>query len=159
MTDTSTLKGLENALAPFPESAALVFYSEDGPIRPDYHITELKYARIDSVDCGGRMAQWHEAILQVVDGPQDAPGGTHLELGKAKAILTRAAAALPGVEALPLSIEFGPGNAVLQSYHAGVPVLKGSAVHVPLLARAPECKVLTQPTPQSIERPVVGCCK
>ena len=48
-----------------PESA-LVFVNSDGhTIHAGYHLTEIKAAKLDAVDCGGQTNRWNETIMQL----------------------------------------------------------------------------------------------
>ena len=45
---------------------ALVFTNSDGAtIHGGYHLTELKAASFDTVDCGAQKNQWNETIVQL----------------------------------------------------------------------------------------------
>jgi hypothetical protein len=44
----------------------LLFVNEEGAsIHSGYHLTELKAASFDTVDCGGQKNQWRETIVQL----------------------------------------------------------------------------------------------
>ena len=44
----------------------LVFVNEEGSsIHSGYHLTELKAASFDTIDCGGQKNQWRETIVQL----------------------------------------------------------------------------------------------
>ena len=44
----------------------LIFLNEQGAsIHSGYHLTELKAASFDTVDCGGQKNQWRESIFQL----------------------------------------------------------------------------------------------
>jgi uncharacterized protein DUF6428 len=52
----------------------LIFADLDGhAVHKGYHLTELKSASFDTVDCGGQLNQWQETIVQlwVPPGPTD----------------------------------------------------------------------------------------
>jgi hypothetical protein len=42
-------------------------------ISGSYHITEIKSARIESVDCGGTQNRWTEVVFQLLEPGQDDP--------------------------------------------------------------------------------------
>lgn len=45
---------------------ALLFVNDDGDtIHPGYHLTEIKAAKFDTVDCGGQKNRWNETIMQL----------------------------------------------------------------------------------------------
>src|SRR2546421_11326825 len=44
----------------------LVFVNADGDaIHGGYHLTEIKAAKFDTVDCGGQKNRWEETIMQL----------------------------------------------------------------------------------------------
>lgn len=61
-----------------PSASALVFSTEDGDIGSGYHVTEFKHAKVTGIDCGGRVSEWVEASVQLLDGS----GGSHMAVGK-----------------------------------------------------------------------------
>ena len=48
-------------------------------ISGSYHITEIKSARIESVDCGGTQNRWTEVVFQLLEPGQDDLGPVVLE--------------------------------------------------------------------------------
>ena len=127
---------LLSKLTALPGDHALIFETPAGPIGRGYHITELKHARITSIDCGGRIAEWQEASLQLLDGAQGAP----LTVGKAAAIITQSLARVPGLKDSPLHVEFAHGNQGLKLYHLSDP-RPGDGTTVLHLTDAPaQCK-------------------
>src|SRR5919206_2214059 len=44
----------------------LIFVNVDGEtIHAGYHLTEIKAAKFDTVDCGGEKNRWNETIMQL----------------------------------------------------------------------------------------------
>ena len=84
----------------------LIFRSDEGDIGGGYHVTELKQASINSIDCGGRTDEWTETVLQLLDGSGDTP----MSIEKFVAIVRRSEVALPGLSDAPLYFEFGHVN-------------------------------------------------
>ena len=50
-----------------------------------YHITEIKSARIESVDCGGTQNRWTEVVFQLLEPGQDDPS-RRMTVGRARKI-------------------------------------------------------------------------
>ncbi len=49
----------------------LIFENETGDtVHAGYHLTEIKAAHFDTVDCGGQTNRWDETILQLWVPPQ-----------------------------------------------------------------------------------------
>jgi len=72
-----TLNDLLTDLKSIPklEDTHLAFLLDGDVFETGYHITELKFAEITGVDCAGRLSNWQEAALQVLDGdgPMEMP--------------------------------------------------------------------------------------
>ena len=146
MTPETLLAHLES----LPADAPLIFRTDDGPIQGGYHVTELKHARISSIDCGARQAQWDEAALQLLDGM----GGDHMTVGKFAAILAQSIRHVAGLGPAPLTVEFGHGNRVKQVFHPGAPRLEVGVVVVPLDGSRAVCK----PAQESLQAAPASCC-
>ena len=54
-------------------------------ISGSYHITEIKSARIESVDCGGTQNRWTEVVFQLLEPSQDDPT-RRMTVGRARKI-------------------------------------------------------------------------
>lgn len=118
----------------------VLFEAEGDEVGRGYHLTELRLARISSIDCGGVADAWDEAQMQVLD----APGEAAMSAGKMTAILTRSAAEIDGLADAPLNVEFSPGNQGLGRYQIGAPREAGGFVTIPLTPMGPECKAMTR---------------
>ena len=60
----------------------LVFANSDGAtIHGGYHLTELKAASFDTVDCGAEKNQWNETIVQLWV-PEDEENGEFMTAQK-----------------------------------------------------------------------------
>ncbi|WP_425092776.1 DUF6428 family protein [Tropicimonas sp. S265A] len=133
----ATLTDLIADLSAQDPEAAAVFQLDGRDIQAGYHVTELKLARIDGIDCGGRRSHWQEAQMQVLDGY----GGKWMRAGKLAGILRQSAEALPGLADAPLSVEFAPGNAHLARYHLGpLGTDAEGRLTLPLVATRAVCK-------------------
>jgi hypothetical protein len=131
-----TLTELTEALAAAPADAPLIFEAPTVRSAPGYHVTELKLAEVSAIDCGGRQDSWREATLQILDGQ----GGAHMPVGKFLSIARRSAAAMDGLGAHPLRVEFAAGNARLELFEPQAPRLEEGAVVIPLGAQRATCK-------------------
>lgn len=132
MTPQSLLDGLQKMPADLP----LVFQTGEGTIGAGYHVTEFKVAKVGSIDCGGRLASWTEAALQLLDGQ----GGSHMKVGKFNNILEQSIARLTGLGESPLQVEFAHKNQGMRIYDLAAPELSGRAVAVRLRDVRAHCK-------------------
>jgi hypothetical protein len=72
------------------ESKGLLFeYQENKFVDTNYHITEVKNTVINSVDCGGKMDEWNETVIQLWESPSEKGKIGYLKSDKALSILER----------------------------------------------------------------------
>ncbi len=140
MTELASVNELSSFLKGRSAEDQVLFEAEGDEVDRGYHLTELRLARISSIDCGGVADAWDEAQMQVLD----APGEHAMSAGRMAAILTRSAAEIDGLADAPLNIEFSPGNQGLGRYRIGTPRGTDGFVTIPLTQMGPECKVRTR---------------
>lgn len=126
---------LENLKAA-PAQAALVFTSDEGDIGSGYHVTEFKLSRVTGIDCGGRVNDWQEAAVQLLDGS----GGSHMAVSKFTGILEQSIARVEGLGTAETYVEFSPNNKGLRTYNLQAPQVKGDSVLIRLQAASAVCK-------------------
>ncbi len=144
MTELASVYELSSFLKGRDATDEVLFEAEGDEVGRGYHITELRVARISSIDCGGVADAWDEAQMQVLD----APGDKAMSVGKIIAILSRSVAEIDGLADAPLNVEFSPGNQGLGRYRIGQPRAADGAVTIPLTPMGPECKALTRAMPK-----------
>jgi len=81
-------------------------------IQPGYHVTEIKYANVQSIDCGHGTDQWNELIIQLLDGHQHSKGGL-MSSNTLLKLISAASNSLPMTTAFELYIEFAPHNGAM----------------------------------------------
>ena len=87
---------------------ALIFQFPNGEtIGHNYHITEVKHATINSVDCGGREDSWHETIIQLMEGSPEIGKKEYLSTFKAKGIFKKVDRSFKFVKNSILKFEYG----------------------------------------------------
>ncbi len=155
MSDLANINDLTAYLKGRAEGDEVLFEAVGDDVGRGYHLTELRLARISSIDCGGVTDAWDEAQMQVLD----APGDTAMSAGKMTAILSRSAAEIDGLAAAPLKVEFSPGNEGLGRYQLGTPRSAAGVVTIPLTPMSPECKVMTRAFAKPAARECCGPAK
>ena len=66
------------------QGKALLFeYAPNLLVGANYHITEVKHMKIDSVDCGGRTDGWSETIIQLWESPKELGKRDFMKVDKA----------------------------------------------------------------------------
>ena len=95
----------------------LVFANSDGAtIHGDYHLTELKAASFDAVDCGAQKNQWKETIVQLWI-PEDEENGEFMTAAKLLSIYDNVAHLIPLDPTAEIRFEYGDENFPPSNYH------------------------------------------
>lgn len=91
----------------------LKFYLDGISINQGYHITEVKHACVNSMDCGKRTDTWEEILIQLLDGE---PGSTQgfMNTSKFMSIVSATLESFPEISESSLFFEFTPNNGPLQ---------------------------------------------
>lgn len=64
-------------------------YQPNSFVGANYHITEVKHTKIDSVDCGAGTDQWNETIIQLWESPEEKEKKEFMSAFKALGILKK----------------------------------------------------------------------
>jgi len=72
------------------KNKALLFeYAPEKFVGANYHITEVKHVKIDSVDCGSGTDAWNETIVQLWESPSEKGKRDYMSTFKALGILKK----------------------------------------------------------------------
>lgn len=72
------------------KNKALLFeYTPGRYVAPNYHITEVKHIKIESVDCGSGTDSWNETIVQLWESPSERDKTEYMSTFKALGILKK----------------------------------------------------------------------
>lgn len=88
------------------------FYFEDISIHQGYHLTEVKHASINSMDCGKTTHAWEELLIQLLDGDADSSQG-YISTSKFTGIIDATRKSLPEKSVPSLFFEFSPNGGPL----------------------------------------------
>lgn len=150
-----SLSKLRAALKPHAE-LPLVFIYDDRRIAPGYHVTEVKTARLSSLDCGGNPESWEETVIQLWDVNATAPA--HMKAAKFLGILEqverRVALDADGL----LVFECGDSARPMQVFTVGHIRTAEGHVTVELAARTATCKPRERGLDAGEVPAVSGCC-
>ena len=132
---------------------ALTIRYDEREVQGGYHITEVKFAILQTLDCGGSPDSWQETVLQVEDIPAE-DGKPRMTVGKFRSILATVDKKVRLNHDARLTIEIGrPGEAMRIFDIAGVSVEKDVAV-LTLGIRAAICK----PRHRAARADASSCC-
>ena len=95
----------------------LVFTNHEGTtIHGGYHLTELKAASFDTVDCVAQKNQWNETIVQLWV-PEDEENGESMTAAKSLSIYDKVARLIPLDLAAEIRFASGDENFPPSNYH------------------------------------------
>jgi len=132
-----TARHLLDAIAAHPVKP-LVFVYEGRPVRPGYHVTEVKTGRFTAIDCGANPEAWSETFIQLWD--VDERPRTHMAAGKFSAIIDKVAQLAPFEPDTKLTFEVSDGVAAMQLFHANAIDTSDEHITVNLARRPASCK-------------------
>ena len=118
-----TVQELLNTLSENANTPIQFSYADGRYLRPDYHLTEVKTQRVDSVDCGGSYTQWTDTIMQLHEPGGPLTATRSMTGAKVLAILNRVHQVKP--MDLDSEVFFEYGNA---EHHAAPHSVAGSSV-------------------------------
>tara|TARA_B100000809_G_C15088580_1_gene512348 strand:- start:133 stop:642 length:510 start_codon:yes stop_codon:yes gene_type:complete len=78
---------LFRVLEQYQDKSLLFEYKANKFVGANYHITEVKHIKVDSVDCGAQTDSWNETIIQLWESPLEKEKTEHMSVLKALGIL------------------------------------------------------------------------
>jgi hypothetical protein len=116
----------------------LVFLYDGKPVKPGYHVTEVKVGRFSALDCGANPEPWSEIFVQLWDIEEDER--THMTAGKFSAIVRKVSEHVRLDGSAKLTFEVSDGVRPMQLFCANAPVAEDGALRVVLTPRPASCK-------------------
>ena len=117
----------------------LIFVDVDGDaVHSGYHLTELKAASFDTVDCGGQANQWQETIVQLWV-PADADDD-YMTSAKFLKIFDKVRDMIPVKSEAEIHIEYGDENFFPSTYRIRSVTHDAGSTRVVLEPPATTCK-------------------
>ena len=121
------------------QSKRLIFTNSDGDtIHTGYHLTEIKAARFDTVDCGGQVNRWPETIFQL--WVPESADDEYMNADKFLRIYEKVSASIPVDENAEVRIEYGDENFFPSLYGINSISADKDALRVLLQPPATTCK-------------------
>jgi len=135
----------------------LVFVDRNGhAVHAGYHLTELKAARFDTVDCGGQLNQWQETIVQLWV-PADADDD-YMTAAKFLKIFDKVRGLVPVNLDTEIRVEYGDENFFPSTYHVRSVTHERDRTRVLLEPPATTCKARDRRTATSLVPSTPSCC-
>jgi len=122
------------------KSKQLIFENQTGAaIHPGYHLTELKSATFDTVDCGGQTNRWNETIVQLW-GPENEDSDEFMSTKKFLHIYDQVSGMIALDPEAEIRFEYSDENFAPSNYHVEKISENGKTVHVTLRLPQMTCK-------------------
>lgn len=117
----------------------LIFAASEGAVIPaGYHLTEIKAASFETVDCGGEINRWQETIVQLwVPSETD---DEYMSAGKFLRIYDQVSGMAPLNSDAEIRVEYGDENFFPSNYHVHSIAEDTSTIRAQLRAPATTCK-------------------
>ena len=129
---------LLDALANHGEKS-LVFVYDGREVLPGYHVTEVKSARFDALDCGANPESWRETFIQLWDVPAET-GKSYMPVWKFLAIMQKVADEVPFDREAKLTFEVSDPSSAMRIFGVSGLQIEGESVRVSLARRPASCK-------------------
>ena len=122
-----------------PGKALIFVNAESDTIHPGYHLTEIKAANFNTVDCGGEKNRWNETIMQLWV-PADERSVEFMTAGKFLRIYEKVALMIDVDPAAEVRFEYGDDNFFPSNYHVESITEDTAALRVELRPPETTCK-------------------
>ncbi len=133
-----TTKEFISALRKTPDDPLIFVNATGDAIHAGYHLTEIKAAHYDTVDCGGRTNRWNETILQLW-APADADE-EYMTAGKFLSIFDRVSGMISLDPEAEIRVEYGDENFYPSLYHVAAMTRDKVTIRVLLEPPITKCK-------------------
>jgi len=121
-----------------PENRLLFVDRGGGPIHTGYHLTELKTASFQTVDCGGQRNHWQETIVQLWVPPE--ADDDYMTAAKFLQIFDKVRGMIPLDFTAKIRVEYGDENFFPSTYHIRSVTHDRHATRVLLVPPETTCK-------------------
>jgi hypothetical protein len=134
----------------------LVFHYDGKPVKPGYHVTEVKVGKFSGLDCGANPEAWTEIFVQLWD--IDEGDRSHMQAGKFCSIIRKVSDHVRLDEPARLTFEVSDGIMPMQLYRAETPSPADGIFNVTLHPLAASCKPRDRWLEQQSAAKAAGCC-
>ncbi|OED38144.1 hypothetical protein AB833_20920 [Chromatiales bacterium (ex Bugula neritina AB1)] len=138
MNQQSSLKNIRTSLQKNPD-LPVVFVSGEARVSPGYHVSEIKFTTVQSLDCGSGSDQWDEIVVQLLDGNPKSSAG-YMNAGKMQMIIEKSLQSYPVESTTVTYFEFAIGNNGLQKMAVNSIFVDNQQLKVELKGLQAQCK-------------------
>lgn len=128
------------ALRKTPDNQLIFENNAGDTVRAGYHLTEIKAAHFDAVDCGGQTNRWDETIVQLWVPANADDDDQFMTAGKFLRIFDKVTAMIPLQLEAEIRVEYGDENFFPSLYHVELTASERGTTRVLLAPPATTCK-------------------
>jgi hypothetical protein len=139
-----------------PQNRLLFINANGNQVHAGYHLTELKSASTDAVDCGGRVNHWPETIVQL--SVPASPGDDYMTSAKFLKIFDKVRGMIPLKFGAEIRVEYGDENFFLSTYHVRSITRDQNVTRVLLAPPQTTCKARDRRVTGSPATEAQSCC-
>jgi len=139
-----------------PQNRLLFINANGNQVHTGYHLTELKSASIDAVDCGGRVNHWPETIVQL--WVPASPADEYMTCAKFLTIFDKVRSMIPLEFDAEIRVEYGDENFFPSTYHVRAVTRDQNTTRVLLAPPQTTCKARDRRTAASPATEAQSCC-
>ncbi len=122
------------------EKPLLFEYAPNMLVGANYHITEVKHLKIDSVDCGAGLDAWNETIIQLWESPEEIGKTEFMKISKALSILEKVGQMKAYNGDAEVKFEYGNGQFHTAQLSVNGFLVKNGNLLIKLTANPTDCK-------------------
>ena len=139
-----------------PQNRLLFINANGNEVHAGYHLTELKSASTDAVDCGGRVNHWPETIVQL--WVPASPGDDYMTSAKFLKIFDKVRGVIPLKFDAEIRIEYGDENFFPSTYHIRAIMCDQNTTRAFLAPPQTTCKASDRRAAASPATEAQSCC-
>jgi Family of unknown function (DUF6428) len=122
-----------------PDKPLLFVNANGDTIHAGYHLTEIKAAKFDTVDCGGEKNRWSETLMQLWV-PANEIREQFMTAGRFLSIYEKVSCMIDVDPAAEVRFEYGDENFFPSNYHVDSVIEETDALRVELRPPQMTCK-------------------
>ena len=122
-----------------PDKPLLLVNAQGATIHAGYHLTEIKAAKFDTVDCGGEKNRWNETVMQLWV-PANEISEQFMTAEKFLSIYEKVSCLIDVDSTAEVRFEYGDENFFPSNYHVETIVEDAGALRVELRPPQTTCK-------------------
>lgn len=105
------------AIQEYPNKPLRFLYEADQMVPGGYHVTEIKNAQFETIDCGNSLHTWREVIVQVWLPDEVAADAAPMSTDKFAKIWSIVDGRIPLNQDAEIRVEYGDGERLTAVYH------------------------------------------